>query len=75
MDKVLKFLGGIVLGSLIGASLALLFAPDSGENLRKQIQDEISGIQTDVMQAAKERRLELEQQLTELRSPNKPEQL
>ena len=75
MDKVLKFLGGVVLGSLIGASLALLFAPDSGENLRKQIQDEISGIQTDVMQAAKERRIELEQQLTELRSPNKPEQL
>ena len=74
MDKVLKFLGGMVLGSLIGASMALLFAPDSGENLRKSIQDEVDRVQTEVKQAAIDRRTELEQQLSDLRKASKSEQ-
>jgi gas vesicle protein len=34
-----SFLAGLVTGSLIGASLALLLAPQSGEKTRDQIRD------------------------------------
>jgi gas vesicle protein len=34
-----EFLGGILLGALIGAALGLLFAPEAGDELRQQIKD------------------------------------
>lgn len=34
-----KFAAGVILGALIGASLAILFAPKSGEETRKIIKN------------------------------------
>ena len=72
MKSVERFLTGFVLGSLIGAGLALLLAPASGEDLRDQITSEIERIQSEVQSAADERRAELERQLADLRTPRPP---
>jgi len=69
MKGVMSFLSGAIMGGLVGATLALLFAPASGEQLRLQMQERADQIQQEVKQAAETRRIELEQQLAELRTP------
>ena len=39
-EKGLGFIGGFVLGGLVGAAVALLLAPASGEATREQIREE-----------------------------------
>ena len=75
METATGFLAGFLLGSLIGASSALLLAPKSGEELRGQIRDEVTRIQDEVKNAAVDRRADLEQQLTALRAPRKTDQI
>ena len=75
MRSVVRFLEGFVLGGLLGVTIALLLAPSSGEELREQMQSEAERIQSEVKQAAKDRRSELEQQLNALRAPRKPGQV
>jgi len=72
MRGVLSFLSGVALGLVVGASLAILLAPTSGEELRKQMQERADRIQLEVRQAADARRQELEQQLETLRTPREP---
>lgn len=36
-DSAVPFIGGIILGGLLGATLGVLFAPQSGERTRAQI--------------------------------------
>jgi gas vesicle protein len=72
MKHYASFFSGIMMGALVGATLALLFAPTSGEELRFQIQDQSMRVQQDVKHAAAERRTELEEQLAALRAPRKP---
>jgi gas vesicle protein len=69
MKGFMNFLSGMVVGALVGASLAILLAPSSGDELRNQLQSRMDTIQTDVKQAAETRRAELEKQLAELRAP------
>jgi len=40
-------------GLLVGAGLALLFAPESGEKLRSDLADRFSGLRDDATRAAK----------------------
>jgi len=75
VETATRFLAGFLLGSLIGASTALLLAPKSGEELRGQIRDEATRIQDEVKEAAADRRTELEQQLTALRAPRKTDKI
>jgi gas vesicle protein len=69
MKGLMNFLSGMVMGALVGATLAILLAPSSGDELRNQLQSRVDTIQTDVKQAAATRRAELEKQLAELRAP------
>lgn len=66
--KAMRFLEGFIFGSLLGAALAMLITPSSGEDLRARIQGELDRIRTEVNRAASDRRLELEDQLAALRS-------
>jgi gas vesicle protein len=73
MRRLLSFLSGGVTGALVGAILAILFAPSSGEQLRQKMQDRVSQARDQVGQAAAVRRAELEEQLAALRAPKKTE--
>jgi gas vesicle protein len=71
----MRFLSGFVLGGLAGAVAVLLLTPDSGENVRNRIQSEVQRVQAEVIDASRQRRAELEQQLANLRSPKTPGQV
>jgi gas vesicle protein len=73
MNKAIRFLSGAILGAMVGAAVAILLAPTSGDMLQQQIRGRIETIQGEVRQASQERRHELEQQLSSLRSPRQPE--
>lgn len=68
MRKISALVLGILSGALAGGTLALLFAPTSGEELQSQLRDGMDRMVSDVRQAATDRRLELEQELDRLRS-------
>jgi len=63
------FLIGIFVGGLVGGVLALLLAPESGENLRGQLRDRGQNFLNDVRHSADARRIELRGRLESLRSP------
>ena len=69
MNKFINFVAGATLGALVGATIALLLAPISGEELQTQIKDQVEQIQLEVKTAASDRRAELEGQLSTLREP------
>jgi len=69
MNRVLSFFTGAVMGGLVGATLALLLTPASGEELRTKMQDQAKQIQAEVKAATESRRVELETQLANLRKP------
>lgn len=69
MRRMFGFLIGIVVGGLVGSTIALLLAPDSGEELRGQLRSRGENFFSDVRQAADERKIELRQKLDEMRAP------
>jgi len=69
MRRFLSFISGAALGGIVGAAIALLLAPASGESLQSQIKERAEYIQLEVRKAAEERRVELEEQLSALRAP------
>lgn len=68
MSKSSSWLFGAVLGGLIGSSLARMYTPYSGEELKAKVLDYIQNVRYEVEQAGIEKRAELESQLEELRS-------
>ena len=69
MRRMFGFLIGIVVGGLVGSTIALLLAPESGETLRAQIRSRGENFFNDVRHAADERKIELRQKLDSLRAP------
>jgi len=63
------FMIGIAIGSLVGSTIALLMAPESGDHLRSQLRERGQNFFSDVRHAADERKIELRQRLDEMRSP------
>ncbi len=68
MSKSSSWLFGAMLGGLLGSTLARLYAPYSGEELKAKVCDYIQNVRYEVEQAGIEKRAELETQLDELRS-------
>jgi hypothetical protein len=69
MRRALSFFIGATIGGLVGATLALLFAPASGDEVRAQISDRAQTFATDIRQAANTKRIELQERLEILRAP------
>ena len=69
MKRMFGFLIGITVGGLVGSTIALLMAPESGEDLRSQLRERGQNFYSDVRQAADERRIELRQRLETMRAP------
>jgi gas vesicle protein len=69
MRRIFSFFIGATLGGMVGAALALLFAPASGEEVRAQINNRAQSFATDIRQAASTKRIELQERLEVLRAP------
>ena len=69
MKRMFGFLIGIVVGGLVGSTIALLLAPERGEELRAQLRDRGQSFFNEVRHAADERKIELRQRLDEMRAP------
>ena len=69
MRRMFGFLIGILVGALVGSTIALLMAPETGEDLRGQIRERGQGFFNEVRHAADSRRIELRGRLETLRAP------
>lgn len=69
MRRMFGFLIGLVVGGLVGSTIALLLAPEPGEELRAQIRERGQSFFNEVRHAADERKIELRQRLDEMRAP------
>jgi gas vesicle protein len=69
MKRMFGFLIGIFVGGLVGSTIAMLIAPESGEDLRNQLRSRGDNFFSDVRHAADERKIELRQRLDTLRAP------
>jgi gas vesicle protein len=70
MRRIFGFLIGITVGGLVGSTIALLMAPESGEQLRTELRSRGEGFFTEVRHAADERKIELRQRLETMRTPH-----
>ena len=73
MRRTFGFLIGITVGGLVGSSIALLLAPEAGDNLRGQLRERGQNFFSDIRHAADERRIELRQRLEVMRAPREEE--
>jgi len=69
MRRIFGFLIGIVVGGMVGSTIALLLAPESGEVLRTELRSRGDSFFNEVRHAADERKIELRQKLDEMRAP------
>jgi gas vesicle protein len=69
MRRFLSFVLGAAGGALVGATLAVLLAPASGQDLRSEIRTRFQKFGDELQDAANQRRAELERQLDTLRNP------
>ncbi len=69
MRQVFRFLTGIMLGALVGSTVALLYAPESGATLRDGLRVRGENFIDEVRQAAQTRRIEMTSRLESLREP------
>ncbi len=69
MKRMFGFLIGVVVGGLVGSTIALLLAPEAGEELRAQLRERGQNFFNEVRHAADERKIELRQKLDEMRAP------
>jgi gas vesicle protein len=63
------FLIGVTVGGLVGSTIALLMAPESGELLRSRLRERGQNFFYEVRHAADERKIELRQRLEDMRAP------
>lgn len=69
MRRMFGFLIGVMVGSLVGSTIALLIAPESGEQLRSGIRQRGQGFVDQVRSAAQSRQIELQDRLEAMREP------
>ena len=63
MQKTISFFIGVLSGAIVGAAVAILLAPQSGQELQKQMRTRVQGLIEEGRRAAAARRAELELQL------------
>jgi gas vesicle protein len=69
MRKLFGFLIGTFIGALVGSTIALLLAPESGEVLRAELRERGRAFAGEIRHAADTRRIELKDRLETLRAP------
>jgi gas vesicle protein len=69
MRRMFGFMIGLMVGSLVGSTIALLMAPESGEELRNGLRQRGQGFVNQVRSAAQSRQIELQERLDALQAP------
>jgi gas vesicle protein len=69
MRRALGFFIGTLIGGIFGATVALLFTPSAGKDLRIQINESAQGLAANIRHAANSKRIELQERLETLRAP------
>lgn len=69
MRKMFGFLIGVFVGGLVGSTIALLLAPESGDELRSELRERGQNFIGEVRYAADTRRIELKDRLESMRDP------
>lgn len=67
MRKFSNFLFGVLMGGIVGGLVGILIAPSSGDKTRADMQNRFGNIKDQILGAAREKRIELEEQLQTLR--------
>jgi gas vesicle protein len=67
MKKFSNFLFGMIIGGIVGCVVGIIMAPSSGDKTRTDIQSRIDNVKTQIANSAKEKRIEMEEQLQNLR--------
>ena len=67
MQRFFSFLAGVFSGLIVGAVVALLLAPMSGDDLRKQMQERSNELVSEVKSAVEEERKKLQDELESLK--------
>ena len=67
MREVFRFMIGIMIGALVGSTVALLLAPEPGANLRNGLRTRGENFVNEVREAAKTRRIEMTNRLESLK--------
>lgn len=68
MRRLMFFAGGLVCGALIGASIVLLMTPASGDAIREDSRERVTGAVSEARTAADKKRQELEAELAQMTS-------
>ena len=66
MRRLMFFAGGVLCGVVVGATVALLLTPESGDAMRAEARNRFDDAKREANLAAEKRRLELEAQLAQL---------
>jgi gas vesicle protein len=69
MNKAISFLAGVLCGALVGATVALLLAPESGEELRNDVVARWEEALSEARQAMEDTRRELQAQFEQMQQP------
>lgn len=72
MKRLMNFALGIFLGAVVGVAWVLLFAPQSGDELRRAVRERWRGILEEARRAGSARRAEIAAQfpITQTSSPS-----
>jgi gas vesicle protein len=68
MNKLFSFLAGMICGALVGAFLALLLTPSSGEQLRTTAVARWEGALEEAREAMEAKRKEMEEQFEQMKA-------
>lgn len=71
MTKVFSFLAGVMSGTIVGATVTLLLAPASGEQLRADAQARWEQILHEARQAKEQTRMEKELEFERMKNAGK----
>ncbi len=69
MRRLMFFAGGVLCGAVIGATVALLLTPSSGDAMRDDAKHRFDDMMSEARRASEQRRKELEAQLVQMTSP------
>jgi gas vesicle protein len=68
MMRLMRFLSGFIVGMSLGAAIVMLFAPESGAEIRERLRGQVEVILEEGRRAADQTRTDAQARLSELKA-------